>query len=388
MPIASYLPSLTLAAALVPQALQAADIREYAITSDGEPFVVVEGEILRGDANRFEMLVRRLNDPVVFLNSEGGVVADALRMGVLVRELNLDTAVTREDVCLSACALVWVAGDTRYLSVQGRVGTHAAYINDGDTAVASGIGNAEIGAYLARLGLSDAAVRYFTVAAPDEMMDLTPDLARIVGIDAVFLDLPKVSSEAAPPRQPEVSPAPPEPNKSDILAAAQNFAAYALISSTCAPLFNPDQESLRAGREALARQEADAQFANFASAESAALALEINTRGVLDTCLVVETHLRDRLLPTGIHGPSFTCPPDALPAESTICADHRLWAKDRAMNAIYLMARGFQNDVGREAILADQRAWLNHRNACGANADCISSSYKQRFGELSDLLRR
>jgi hypothetical protein len=172
--------ALMVASLLFAGGAQAADLDVAPADTERPALISVSGEITKGDADRLANLLDQHAGAIVFLDSEGGLVGEALRMGKMVRESASATAVAAGDECLSACALIWVAGRKLYLSAQGRVAAHAAYIDNGSSVETSGVGNAEIGAYLARLGLSDAAVRFFTVAAPDRMLDLTPEMARIV----------------------------------------------------------------------------------------------------------------------------------------------------------------------------------------------------------------
>ena len=81
-------------------------------------------------------------------------------------------------VCASACAIAWLGGAKRYLASNGRLGFHAASGGDGVSAP----GNALVGAYMARLGLSQDAVFALTAASPDDIAWLDFASARQLGI--------------------------------------------------------------------------------------------------------------------------------------------------------------------------------------------------------------
>lgn len=88
-------------------------------------------------------------------------------------------------------------------------------------------------------------------------------------------------------------------------------------------------------------------------------------------------------------GPSFDCDMAQTAIEKQICASPALAALDRTGAERY---EALQNEVRskalRNAIVADQRAWLKDRNACSANADpgtpetCLGDAYQQRTLQL------
>src|SRR5262249_11390281 len=76
-------------------------------------------------------------------------------------------ATTVLDECVSACALVWLSGVRRYLNSNARVGFHAAYVMKNGVPIETGMGNAEVGAFLAHLVLSREAIQFVTAAPPE-----------------------------------------------------------------------------------------------------------------------------------------------------------------------------------------------------------------------------
>ena len=59
----------------------------------------------------------------VVLRSSGGIVSDAIDIAVIVADYGLDTRV--ESYCLSACTLIFIAGEQRTLGPGGRLGFHS-----------------------------------------------------------------------------------------------------------------------------------------------------------------------------------------------------------------------------------------------------------------------
>jgi hypothetical protein len=103
------------------------------------------------------------------------------RLGARIRERGLSTTVPDGATCTSACGFIWLAGTSRFLEGNGRVGFHAVFVA-GRRKPISGPGNARVGAYMARLGFSDPAIAYATEAGPGDMMWLTPSKAASVEI--------------------------------------------------------------------------------------------------------------------------------------------------------------------------------------------------------------
>jgi hypothetical protein len=77
------------------------------------------------------------------------------------------------------------------------IGLHQAYNSTGQ---ADGLGNAIIGSYLTRLGLSYSAIAYATVASPQDVKWLTIDDAKRVGIQVIVLGL-RTPTQPATPQQ-------------------------------------------------------------------------------------------------------------------------------------------------------------------------------------------
>jgi hypothetical protein len=111
-------------------------------------WIVADGKILAGSAEKLRKVIqsmagRRLP---ILINSPGGVVAEAMAMGRLIRRNGLSVAVARTSLaacepggksckdqrattslpamCASACSLVLAAGVRRYVSDTGFVGVH------------------------------------------------------------------------------------------------------------------------------------------------------------------------------------------------------------------------------------------------------------------------
>ncbi len=169
---------------LLPPASQAAqfDVRPSASGS----WVFVRGAFLADDGARFQRLLAATPDAaVVALESDGGRLVAGLDIGNAIRARELATVVLDGTQCASACAVAWLGGAKRFMGASARIGFHAAYRMDAQRNTReSGAGNAVLGAYLNRLGLSDRAIIYITRAAPNQTTWLTLRDAEALGIDA------------------------------------------------------------------------------------------------------------------------------------------------------------------------------------------------------------
>lgn len=336
--------------------------------------VSIKGEIVDGDADRFQDLVRGHTRISVLLNSPGGLVREALGIGAQIRLNNYATVVLPEGNCFSACGLVWVAGSRRYISASSKIGFHAAYSKENGEYITSGVANAEIGSYLTHLGLRIEAIRYFTLAGPKDFLLLTPELARALGIEIFEQEGRNVTT---PTQAPTVD------------TYADRFVSYGVLRSRCEGFLRMDQHEVV--REQLKTIQVGQQLAGNTvwigvwtpMLEEAKAGL--SKKGPLTVCLETEAHLRSAGLPTGVNGPSFDCQKAHTSTENALCSHPRLWAKDRAMNSIYLFIRGGSNVKLRKALLENQRLWLRTRDACGSNVACLHQSYDSRFQVMKDI---
>ena len=173
--------------------------------SDKIAIIGVTGTFEPGDGERF---VRFATDDkaIVVLASPGGELTSAITIGEHIRMKGYSTVVPPNATCASACGLVWLAGVVRSGTVTSKIGFHAAYTGKGDV---TSSGNAVVGAYLNKIGVSYKAIRYITSPEPADMTWLTFEKARDLGIDIFALDMPKSSEPIGLGGAPTPQSAPP-----------------------------------------------------------------------------------------------------------------------------------------------------------------------------------
>lgn len=171
----------------------------------GIAVIGVTGTFEPGDGERF---VRFATDDkaIVALASPGGELTSAIMIGEHIRMKGYSTVVPPNAICASACALTWLAGLVRSGTVTSKIGFHAAYTGKGDV---TSSGNALVGAYLNKIGVSYKAIRYITSPDPSDMTWLTFEKARDLGIDILALDMPKNSEPIGLGGTPATQAAPP-----------------------------------------------------------------------------------------------------------------------------------------------------------------------------------
>lgn len=219
--------ALMIGATAASSAVSAATM-EAATGADGGSLILISGEIFRGDDERFATLAgATADDATVVLESIGGNLVAGLRIGSAIRMRAWRTAVADGATCASSCGLAWLGGVRRTVGQRARIGFHAAYIEGMDGIKREvGSGNALVGSYLGRLGLTDAAVIYLTSAPPEGAAWLTEATARDVGVRAEFAEF------AVPGRTvTSVSPFPPEVLRSPLQTGPAPSYPAALLRS-------------------------------------------------------------------------------------------------------------------------------------------------------------
>jgi hypothetical protein len=161
----------------------------------------IRGGIEHGDAKQFANVVGnagvRPNDATVYLDSPGGYVMEGMVMARAIKKYGWNTYVGKDTRCVSMCAVIWLAGKTRFINEDGRVGFHSASNAKLNPGKRSEYGNAMMFSFYRELGASDKAARVFMAANPDDAIWLTDALAK--SLDVAAVTVPAV--EAVKPTQ-------------------------------------------------------------------------------------------------------------------------------------------------------------------------------------------
>lgn len=82
---------------------------------------------------------------------------------------------------------------------------------------------------------------------------------------------------------------------------------------------------------------------------------------------------------SGAHAAGLDCKAAASLTERAVCADAPLRALDTALAKSYAQALASTPPDRRTALRQQQRDWLRTRDACGADATCLTGQYRQRL---------
>lgn len=202
----------------LPDGAKSADFHNQTL-DDGVEAILIVGDIVEGDEEKFRQLSIRFPDAVVGLDSDGGQLVPALEIGRLIRLRGYQTAVLGNDTCASACALIWMGGSKRTLGSQANLGFHASYLDQDGRLVENGAANALVGRYLTQLNYSEDAVLFATLAPPEDIWWLNEETKNIAGIDfETYYSDPAPVHSPPPIRTVQIPPPlPPKPSLRSML---------------------------------------------------------------------------------------------------------------------------------------------------------------------------
>jgi hypothetical protein len=109
----------------LPRWADVTEVHEY--NEDGRYTILIHSEIKKGDFEAFADLTKTVgNDRQIWvkLNSPGGDVVEAMRIGRLIRERFMFTGIMPERECASACVFILMAGVFRLAGPTAHVGIH------------------------------------------------------------------------------------------------------------------------------------------------------------------------------------------------------------------------------------------------------------------------
>jgi uncharacterized protein len=81
--------------------------------------------------------------------------------------------------------------------------------------------------------------------------------------------------------------------------------------------------------------------------------------------------------------PSFNCAVASAPAETAICSDPGLAAMDNQLARQFATSLMAKPAAAANALRVEQAKWLQNRNACGADKDCLADRYRTRLRDLA-----
>lgn len=146
-----------------------------------ETALALIGTISPGDAERIVAELGREVPELLYLNSPGGSVMDALILGRHLRDAGIDTQLAQGDICLSACPYIFAGGVERAVSDGGALGVHQHYFGE-NTFLPAFLavedvqrGQAEVMAHLDTMGLDVRLMQHALATGPDDIYIFVAD---------------------------------------------------------------------------------------------------------------------------------------------------------------------------------------------------------------------
>jgi hypothetical protein len=148
--------------------------------SNGENIITVSGEIKEFDDVEFIKLAGDIQKLTVSLNSPGGSNLAAAKIGMFVRAHRYETMVKNGATCSSACTLIWLAGSSRHLGHDARLGFHSASMITGGQREEGG--NHKVREYLRYLDTPQKVIDLARKADPNSMSYINYAQAKAWGL--------------------------------------------------------------------------------------------------------------------------------------------------------------------------------------------------------------
>lgn len=159
----------------------------YDVTSKGNEFLTIEGEISEGDFDKFISLVRQYpNARSLVLNSNGGLVGEGMTIAEIVKFRGMSTFVLNDQACFSICAPIFFSGAKKFIQKDAMLGVHSA--KDAKTGIRADKTNALITWYFGSLGYDMGLAEMWIDAEPDNMNFITAAINKKLNLGIVSLD--------------------------------------------------------------------------------------------------------------------------------------------------------------------------------------------------------
>jgi len=144
--------------------------------------ISISGNIHPNDLLLFEVETDGLDKPMVIsLDSNGGSFMPAIKIGELTRKNGWSTHV--EGRCISACAIIWLAGSKKSMQPTAKIGFHQAYSHETHQVSAPAMNI--LRSYLAKLGYSKEMIEFAAQAGPTDMKYFTEGDGKRLGVQVI-----------------------------------------------------------------------------------------------------------------------------------------------------------------------------------------------------------
>jgi hypothetical protein len=155
-------------------------------SADGRAAISLTGKLVKGDAEKFESLVKDTTTQgrvglVLTLHSGGGLIAEAFKIASTVNDTGVATWVAAGATCSSACFIIFTAGRQKFAGEAARIGNHSAreLVNSLEVSPlwTNGVARA-----LRFYRVPDPIIERTLTTIPDQMAWLSKDELRSMGV--------------------------------------------------------------------------------------------------------------------------------------------------------------------------------------------------------------
>ncbi|MBM7068733.1 lysozyme inhibitor LprI family protein [Actibacterium sp. 188UL27-1] len=298
-----------------------ADISTYGAfkySSDAPGVLVLAGPIGPNSVPNFRKALRTHRPEILFLLSPGGNVQSGLELSAIIGDRGMSTVIPPGGECASACSFLFVAGEKR--RAYGRLGVHQ-FSSNGD--------------------LSGRAAEQTTQQVTAEIIDYLKEY----DVPAQFL----VRMLETPPNS---------------------------------MYWFPVDELREHGIETLSTFPTELEQVAGIPALTRPVATEPAQPAPPPAPQEQEPEVAIAPAPAAPINPSFDCRKAATGTEFAICGSPDIARMDRIMAQRYRSLRASMDRNAAQALQSSQRNWLNRRNRCGNDLNCLSVVYRTRLSEL------
>lgn len=148
-------------------------------SQSGESYLLLEGDIVRGDAERLEELLvsGRADSRLIAFNSPGGSLWEGVLLGTQLRYRGFSTYVRPNEKCLSACMFAFIGGERRTVYPGGELGGHQFYggTDRSTSQSATQYSTSQLFKFSREMGVSVEAMEIASSTPPDDMHVFSPD---------------------------------------------------------------------------------------------------------------------------------------------------------------------------------------------------------------------
>lgn len=197
---------------------QAFAVQLESFEARGVAFVALSGSIVANDAERViaslaAALERHKGDRKIVglsLNSPGGLVFEAMKIGDFVDAAKIPVLVTERSSCESACFFIFMRAPGKFLAHGARIGVHSTSFNGREDANTS-LTTVAVARLAREAGVPQSVIGKMVTAEPGEIGYLSDSELKQMG--AVFLDDDDSRLDAGPNARAESGPAAPAPSQ-------------------------------------------------------------------------------------------------------------------------------------------------------------------------------